>query len=42
MSEETFISINLGEGNPMTAFLRGAMAFEGDLLLVANLDKYAR
>jgi SCP-2 sterol transfer family len=42
MSEETFISINLGEGNPMTAFLRGAMAFEGDLLLVAKLDKYAR
>jgi glycogen debranching enzyme len=42
MSEQTFLSINLGEGNPMTAFLRGAMAFEGDLLLVAKLDKYAR
>jgi len=42
MSEETFISINLGEGSPMTAFLRGSMAFEGDLLLVAKLDKYAR
>ena len=33
---------NLGEGSPMTALLRGAMAFEGDLLLVAKLDKYAR
>jgi glycogen debranching enzyme len=42
MSEQTFIDINTGEGNPMTAFLRGALAFEGDLLLVTKLDKYAR
>jgi glycogen debranching enzyme len=42
MSEQTFIDINVGEGNPMTAFLRGAMSFEGDLLLVSRLDKYTR
>jgi SCP-2 sterol transfer family protein len=42
MNEETFIRINSGEGSPVTAFLRGAMAFEGDLLLVSKLDKYAR
>jgi glycogen debranching enzyme len=42
MSEETLTGINTGEGNSITAFLRGAMAFEGDLLLVSKLDKYAR
>jgi hypothetical protein len=42
MNEQTFIDINLGEGNPMTAFLRGAMSFEGDLVLVSKLDKYTR
>ena len=42
MNEQTFIDINTGEGNPMTAFLRGAMSFEGDLMLVARLDRYAR
>jgi hypothetical protein len=42
MNEETFVAINVGDANPMTAFLRGAMSFEGDLLLVSKLDKYAR
>jgi glycogen debranching enzyme len=42
MNEQTFMDINLGDGNPMTAFLRGAMGFEGDLLLVSKLDGYAR
>ena len=42
MSEETFLNINLGQDSPMTAFLRGEMAFEGDLLLVSKLDKYVR
>jgi glycogen debranching enzyme len=42
MNEQTFIDINVGEGNPMTAFLRGAMSFEGDLLLVSKLDRYVR
>jgi hypothetical protein len=42
MNEETFIGINVGEGNAMTAFLRGAMGFEGDLLLVNKLSKYIR
>jgi glycogen debranching enzyme len=42
MNEQTFIDINVGEGNPMTAFLRGAMSFEGDLVLVSKLDSYAR
>jgi len=42
MNEQTFVDINTGEGNPMTAFMRGAMGFEGDLLLVSKLDKYAR
>jgi putative sterol carrier protein len=42
MNEQTFIDINLGEGSPITAFLRGAMSFEGDLVLVAKLDTYAR
>jgi putative sterol carrier protein len=42
MNEQTFMDINLGEGNPMTAFLRGAMGFEGDLLLVSKLDTYTR
>jgi len=42
MNEETFIKINTGQGNAMTAFFRGAVAFEGDLLLVSKLDKYTR
>jgi putative sterol carrier protein len=42
MNEETFLNINLGQDSPMTAFLRGEMAFEGDLLLVSKLDKYVR
>jgi glycogen debranching enzyme len=42
MNEQTFLDINLGQGNPMTAFLRGAMGFEGDLLLVSKLDDYTR
>jgi glycogen debranching enzyme len=42
MNEQTFMDINVGKGSPMTAFLRGAMGFEGDLLLVSKLDSYAR
>jgi hypothetical protein len=42
MNEQTFMDINVGQGNPMTAFLRGAMGFEGDLLLVSKLDSYTR
>jgi glycogen debranching enzyme len=42
MNEKTFIHINTEEDNPMTAFLRGALAFEGDLLLASKLDKYIR
>jgi glycogen debranching enzyme len=42
MNEQTLVDINSGNGNAMTAFLRGAMAFEGDLLLVSKLEKYAR
>jgi hypothetical protein len=42
MSEETFVSINSGEGSPITAFLRGALAVEGDLVHIARLDRYAR
>ena len=42
MSKETFIRINTGEDNPMTTFLRGELAFEGDLFLVSKLDRYAR
>jgi glycogen debranching enzyme len=42
MNEQTFMDINVGQGNPMTAFLRGAMGFEGDLLLVSKLDTYTR
>jgi hypothetical protein len=42
MNEQTFMDINVGQGNPMTAFLRGAMGFEGDLVLVSKLDSYTR
>jgi glycogen debranching enzyme len=42
MSEETFLHIHTEEDNPMTAFLRGALAFKGDLLLASKLDKYMR